>query len=298
MKELIESLLRELGEDPEREGLIRTPARVEAMYRFLTEGYRQDLAEVLNDAVFTEDKYDEMVLVKDIDFFSLCEHHLLPFFGKAHVAYLPDRKIIGLSKVARLVEMYSRRLQVQERLTTEVAQALQDALAPRGVGVVIEGAPPVHDDAGCGEAELQGGDLGDAGGVPDLSHDPGRVRRADQGPGPGRLSGVRLQGQVALVSGASRGIGRAVALALAREGAAVGLLARGAEGLTRAVVEVTAFGGRAVAAPADAADEAQVLAATAKVAEQLGPVDPPGHGPGHRSVRPGGGLPGPTTGTG
>ena len=140
MKDLIEALLRELGEDPKREGLLKTPARVEAMYRFLTEGYRQDLAEVLNDAVFTEDKYDEMVLVKDIDFFSLCEHHLLPFFGKAHVAYLPDRKIIGLSKVARLVEMYSRRLQVQERLTTEVAQALQDALAPRGVGVVIEGA--------------------------------------------------------------------------------------------------------------------------------------------------------------
>jgi GTP cyclohydrolase I len=139
MKDLVTALLRELGEDPRREGLEKTPARVEAMLRFLTSGYRRELTEVLNEAVFTEDAYDEMVVVKDIDFYSLCEHHLLPFFGKAHVAYLPDRKIIGLSKVARVVEMYSRRLQVQERLTTQVAQALQDALAPRGVGVVIEG---------------------------------------------------------------------------------------------------------------------------------------------------------------
>ena len=138
MRELIERLLTELGEDPRREGLERTPERVADMFRFLTSGYARDLKEVLNDAVFTEDKYDEMVVVKDIDFFSLCEHHLLPFFGKAHVAYIPDRKILGLSKLARLVEMFSRRLQVQERLTTQVAQALQDALAPKGVGVVVE----------------------------------------------------------------------------------------------------------------------------------------------------------------
>jgi GTP cyclohydrolase I len=135
---LIETLLRELGEDPQREGLQKTPARVEAMFRFLTSGYRQDVREVLNGAVFAEDKYDEMVVVKDIDFYSLCEHHLLPFFGKAHVAYVPDRKILGLSKLARLVEMFSRRLQVQERLTTQIAQALHDALSPRGVGVVLE----------------------------------------------------------------------------------------------------------------------------------------------------------------
>jgi GTP cyclohydrolase I len=139
MKELIERLLRELGEDPRREGLEKTPERVEASLRFLTSGYALDVKEVLNGAVFTEEKYDEMVLVKDIDFFSICEHHLLPFFGKAHVAYIPDKKILGLSKLARLVEMYSRRLQVQERLTTQVAQALHDALAPRGVGVVVEG---------------------------------------------------------------------------------------------------------------------------------------------------------------
>ena len=138
MKELIEGILLELGEDPTREGLEKTPARVESMLRFLTSGYHQDVGAVLNGAVFTEDQYDEMVLVKDIDFYSLCEHHLLPFFGKAHVAYLPDRRILGLSKVARLVEMFSRRLQVQERLTTQIARTLQDALQPKGVGVVLE----------------------------------------------------------------------------------------------------------------------------------------------------------------
>jgi GTP cyclohydrolase IA len=138
MKELIEGLLLGLGEDPKREGLEKTPARVEAMFRFLTSGYHQDVNEVLNGAVFAEDHYDQMVVVKDIDFYSLCEHHLLPFFGKAHVAYVPDRKILGLSKLARVVEMFSRRLQVQERLTTQVAQALHDALLPKGVGVVIE----------------------------------------------------------------------------------------------------------------------------------------------------------------
>lgn len=135
---LIEGLLLELGEDPAREGLQKTPARVEAMLRFLTAGYHQDVRKVLNGAVFAEDKYDEMVVVKDIDFYSLCEHHLLPFFGKAHVAYVPDRKILGLSKLARLVEVFSRRLQVQERLTTQIAEALQDALSPKGVGVVLE----------------------------------------------------------------------------------------------------------------------------------------------------------------
>ncbi len=138
MRELIERLLRELGEDPGREGLERTPERVEAAFRFLTSGYREDPREILAGAVYAEDKYDEMVLVKDIDFASMCEHHLLPFFGKAHVAYIPDRKILGLSKIARLVEVYSRRLQVQERMTSQIAKSLYDALSPRGVGVVVE----------------------------------------------------------------------------------------------------------------------------------------------------------------
>ena len=135
---LIEQLLKELGEDVNREGLDRTPDRVEKALRYLTSGYGQDVHAVLNDALFVED-YDEMVVVKDIDFFSLCEHHLLPFIGKCHVAYMPKRKIVGLSKIPRLVEMYSRRLQVQEWLTKQIANTLNDVLQPRGVAVVMEG---------------------------------------------------------------------------------------------------------------------------------------------------------------
>jgi GTP cyclohydrolase I len=134
---LVEELLRELGEDPEREGIERTPERVEKALRYLTSGYGQDPREVLNDALFVEE-YDEMVIVKDIDFASLCEHHLLPFIGKCHVAYMPNKKIVGLSKIPRLVEMFSRRLQVQERLTTQIANTINDVLQPRGVAVVME----------------------------------------------------------------------------------------------------------------------------------------------------------------
>ncbi len=134
---LIEEVLRRLGEDPTREGLNKTPERVEKALRFLTEGYRMDVREVINDALFTVE-YDEMVIVRDIEFFSLCEHHLLPFFGKMHVAYLPKQKVIGLSKIPRIVDMFARRLQVQERLTQQVAQTLQQVLEPRGVGVICE----------------------------------------------------------------------------------------------------------------------------------------------------------------
>jgi GTP cyclohydrolase IA len=138
IERLIEQLLRELGEDARREGLAKTPERVAKSLRYLTSGYEQDVKDVLNEALFVEE-YDEMVIVKDIDFASLCEHHLLPFFGKCHVAYMPARKIVGLSKIPRLVEMFSRRLQVQERLTTQIANALNEALEPRGVAVVMEG---------------------------------------------------------------------------------------------------------------------------------------------------------------
>ena len=134
---LIEQLLKELGEDAQREGLAKTPDRVEKALRYLTSGYEQSVSDILNDALFVED-YDEMVIVKDIDFASLCEHHLLPFVGKCHVAYMPKRKILGLSKIPRLVDMFSKRLQVQERLTTQIANALNDALEPRGVAVVME----------------------------------------------------------------------------------------------------------------------------------------------------------------
>ena len=134
---LVVALLKELGEDPGRKGVERTPARVARAFRLLTSGYEQDPATILNDALF-EVSYDEMVLVKDIDFYSLCEHHLLPFFGRVHVAYIPNGKIVGLSKLPRLVEMFSRRLQVQERLTTEIAGTIESVLSPRGVGVVVE----------------------------------------------------------------------------------------------------------------------------------------------------------------
>ena len=134
---LVAKILEEVGEDVEREGLERTPDRVEKALRYLTSGHEQDAKEILNDAMFVED-YDEMVIVKDIDFSSLCEHHLLPFIGKCHVAYMPGRKIVGLSKIPRLVEMFSRRLQVQERLTTQIASTINEVLQPRGVAVVME----------------------------------------------------------------------------------------------------------------------------------------------------------------
>jgi GTP cyclohydrolase IA len=137
MEQLIAELLKELGEDVQREGLDRTPERVAKALRYFTSGYEKDVKDILNDAMFAED-YDEMVVVKDIDFFSLCEHHLLPFMGKCHVAYMPGRRIVGLSKIPRLVEMFSRRLQVQERLTNQIANTLNEALRPRGVAVVME----------------------------------------------------------------------------------------------------------------------------------------------------------------
>src|SRR5436305_6468886 len=137
MQDLIRRLLADLGEDPTREGLLNTPKRVEKALKFLTSGYDADVDEVLNGALFTVD-YNEMVIVKDIDFYSLCEHHLLPFFGKCHVAYIPNGKVVGLSKIPRLVDVFARRLQVQERLTNEIANTLLEKIDPLGVAVVTE----------------------------------------------------------------------------------------------------------------------------------------------------------------
>ncbi|MBI3307330.1 MAG: GTP cyclohydrolase I FolE [Candidatus Omnitrophica bacterium] len=137
MEAIVRELLEHLGENPEREGLLRTPKRVATSLKYLTQGYRQDIQKILNGAIF-EEAYDEMVLVKDIEIFSLCEHHLLPFYGKAHVAYIPNGKIIGLSKIPRVVDVFAKRLQVQERLTSQIADCLMHALKPRGVAVVIE----------------------------------------------------------------------------------------------------------------------------------------------------------------
>ena len=134
---LVRDLLAALGEEPGREGLVKTPERVASSLKFLTHGYKQDIERLLNGAIF-EEHYDEMVVVKDIHLFSLCEHHLLPFYGKAHVAYLPDGKIIGLSKIPRVVDMFARRLQVQERLTSQIADSLMQHLKPKGAAVVIE----------------------------------------------------------------------------------------------------------------------------------------------------------------
>src|SRR5437660_7847758 len=136
MQDLIRRLLAEIGEDPTREGLLNTPTRVEKAYKFLTSGYDADIDHVLNNALFTVD-YSEMVIVKDIDFYSLCEHHLLPFFGKCHVAYIPRTKVIGLSKIPRLVEVFARRLQIQERLTSQIAETIRDNIGPVGVAVDV-----------------------------------------------------------------------------------------------------------------------------------------------------------------
>ncbi len=137
MEELIQKLLKELGEDPEREGLKKTPERMKESLMFLTEGYRQDPRKLIENSVYS-DKHEEMVLVKDIPLYSLCEHHLLPFFGHAHIAYIPNEKIVGISKIARMVDLFARRLQVQERLTNQIAETLMDVLKPKGVACVIE----------------------------------------------------------------------------------------------------------------------------------------------------------------
>ena len=137
VESLVKSLLEEIGEDPSREGLVKTPLRVAKSWEYLSKGYNQDLKSLVNNAVFKEN-YDQMVVVKDIEFYSMCEHHLLPFFGHAHIAYIPNGKIIGLSKIPRVVDMFARRLQVQERMTNEIASTINDALSPKGVAIIIE----------------------------------------------------------------------------------------------------------------------------------------------------------------
>ncbi len=138
MQEAIRTILKEIGEDPTREGLVKTPDRVERAWKFITQGYHKDLNEIINNAIFHDEKNNNMVIVKDIELYSMCEHHLLPFYGRCHVGYIPNGRIIGLSKIPRIVDMFSRRLQIQERLTTQIAQTLQEILQANGVGVVIE----------------------------------------------------------------------------------------------------------------------------------------------------------------
>ena len=163
-----------MGEDPRREGLLLTPMRVAKSLSFLTDGYVQDAAALLHGAMFQSDT-DEMVVVKDIELYSMCEHHMLPFFGRAHVAYLPAKRIVGLSKLARVVDVFAKRLQVQERLTTQIADAIHDALKPRGRRRRHRGAAPLHDDARRDEAEQQHGDVVHAGRLPVRPQDADRV---------------------------------------------------------------------------------------------------------------------------
>ncbi len=138
LSEHVKSVLEEIGEDVNRQGLVKTPLRVAKAYEFLTQGYHQKIEDVINDAIFDED-YDEMVIVKDIDFYSLCEHHMIPFYGKVHVAYIPNGKVIGISKIPRIVDVFARRLQIQERMTKQIADTLDKYLHPEGVAVVVEG---------------------------------------------------------------------------------------------------------------------------------------------------------------
>ena len=173
-QELYAEMIRRLGEDPERDGLRRTPDRMEKSMAFLTRGYGQTVEQVLHGALF-DVEYDEMVIVKDIEFYSLCEHHVLPFYGKAHVAYVPTNKVIGLSKVARLVDVFARRLQVQERLTRQVAEAIEDAIHPQGVGVILEAQHLCMMMRGVEKTALGDGNLGDAGGVQDADADAQRI---------------------------------------------------------------------------------------------------------------------------
>ena len=178
---LVREQLRQLGEDPDREGLLKTPERVEKSLKWLTRGSGLRVEDVIGDAIFDEDHHN-MVLVKDIEMYSLCEHHMLPFFGKVHIAYIPNGKIVGLSKLPRVVEVFARRLQVQERLTEQIAQGVMDVLEPAGGGRGGGGGPPLHDDARGGEAELQDAHQRHEGRVPRGPPHPRGVPPALHGP--------------------------------------------------------------------------------------------------------------------
>ena len=184
---LVKQMLEHLGEDIGRDGLLRTPERVERALRFLTSGYAMDVKQVVNGALF-EVKYDEMVIMKDIEFFSMCEHHMLPFFGKVHVAYIPRDRVIGLSKLPRLVDVFARRLQIQERMTQQIAQTIQELIDPARGGSDLRGAALLHDDARRGEAAFRGRHQRHAGRIPQPERDARRI------PGPGSRAQSHLTG--------------------------------------------------------------------------------------------------------
>ena len=178
---LMKKLLLKVGEDPAREGLVRTPERAEKAFRFLTSGYETDVQSIVNGALFSTRSRDEMVVVKDIEFFSMCEHHLLPFFGKMHVAYLPKDKLIGLSKIPRIVDIFARRLQIQERLTQQVAETIEEVLQPQRRGRDLRGPPFLHDDARRRKTAVRNRDQRHAGRFPRAQGNPRRVSVAGGG---------------------------------------------------------------------------------------------------------------------
>jgi GTP cyclohydrolase I len=277
---LVRRQLELLGEDPERDGLLKTPSRVAKSMAWLTRGYEMNVRDVIGDALFEVDS-EGMVMVRDIELYSLCEHHMLPFYGKAHIAYIPNGRVVGLSKLARVVEVFARRLQVQERLTEQVALALEETLQPKGVGRRHRGRPPVHDDARRREAELDDGHqraarrVKDDGRTRDEFPTPG-PRVGDPGDGDGAATitdcGARpLAGRLALVTGASRGIGLATARLLAAAGAHVALLARSADVLAQqadAIAREHAV--RTLALPCDVRDVASVQSALARARDAFG----------------------------
>ncbi len=255
VEDAVRQILLEIGEAPDRQGLVGTPERVHRMYTELTAGYHVDPDRLINGAIF-DIAYSEMVVVKDIPFYSLCEHHLLPFFGTAAVAYIPRGRVIGLSKIPRVVEMYARRLQIQERLTQQIAEFLQERARAAGRGRRHRGDPPVRGDARRAQARDDHDYLARPRAVPDARPDARRVLRPSRSPGAGPLTvDLGLRDKVVLITGAGGGSGPTVARAFADEGAIVALHHRSRTGSAAraeaAAGDIVAAGGRALAVNAD-----------------------------------------------
>ena len=265
--DLVRELLVRLGEDPERDGLLKTPERVQKALAYLTKGYQEDPSQILRDALF-DVTYDEMVIVKDIEMFSMCEHHMLPFFGKVNVAYIPNGKVIGLSKIARLVDVFARRLQVQERLTVQIAECIQNAIRPQGVGVVIQ-APSLRDDARSREAALRSHYFTHARQLPQFGKNSRRISRLNLQWKERRV--VLVPSKVAVITGGSGGIGLAMARLFAVNGYAVVITGRN-DARLKAALLLTGNNG-VTGIQCDVTDPASVKKIFAWVREKYSAID-------------------------